>query len=135
MRTWVEDNADGKTDRINKQEYPFLVVLDEVARQTAGTSENWQTKVPVLEVQAHFCSVKPVLEFIWTAKFIFSQVRQNHLLELGLMKDSSANTGDQQNGREWISAPLSTGSTVYFTLILPTEQSTTGHRQTNMLSQ
>lgn len=38
----MENNTDGKTSRINKQECLFLVVLDAVARQTAGTSESWQ---------------------------------------------------------------------------------------------
>lgn len=34
MRTLVEDNTDEKTYLINKQEFPFLVGLDVVARQT-----------------------------------------------------------------------------------------------------
>lgn len=48
------------------------------------------------------------------------------------MNDSSANTGDQLNGQEWISPSLGTGSTIYF---VATVQSANGYRQTNMFSQ
>lgn len=68
MRTLVEDNTDEKTYLINKQEFPFLVGLDVVARQTAGSSENWQRLVGLCPGgPAHFCAANPVPVFLRTA--------------------------------------------------------------------
>lgn len=58
MRILVKDNTDEKTYCINKQEFLFLVGLAVVARQTAGSFENWQRLDALCPGgPAHFCAV------------------------------------------------------------------------------